>query len=33
MALDCYTDPDYTEAAYHALKAYDRELVIIEGNL
>ena len=32
MALDCYNDPEYTDAAYHALKAYDRELVIIEGN-
>ena len=31
-ALDCYNDPDYTEAAQYALKAYDRELVILEGN-
>ena len=31
-ALACYNDPEYTEAAKYALRAYDRELVIIEGN-
>ncbi len=30
-ALDCYYDPDYTIAAEFALKAYDRDLVIVEG--
>lgn len=30
-ALDCYNDPDYAVAMEYALKAYDRELVIVEG--
>ncbi|NKB75574.1 MAG: DUF1330 domain-containing protein [Gammaproteobacteria bacterium] len=32
QALACYNDPDYGEAAELALRAYDRELVILEGN-
>ena len=32
QALACYNDPDYSEAAEFALQAYDRELVIIQGN-
>lgn len=32
VAWDCYHDPEYTEAASYALKAFNRELVIIEGN-
>ncbi len=32
QALACYNDPDYSEAAEYALRAYDRELTIIEGN-
>ena len=31
-ALDCYNDPDYTEAVEFVKKAFDRELVIIDGN-
>ena len=31
-ALDCYNDPDYAVAMEFALKAYQRELVIIDGN-
>lgn len=31
-ALDCYHDPDYTAAMEFALKAYQRELVIIDGS-
>jgi uncharacterized protein (DUF1330 family) len=31
-ALDCYKDPDYTAAIEFVKKAFDRELVIIDGN-
>ena len=32
MALDCYNDPDYQAALEYVNKAYDRELLIVEGN-
>ena len=30
-AKACYDDPEYRESLPHAFKAYDRELVIVEG--
>ena len=30
-AVDCYNDPNYQAALEYALKAYDRELTIVEG--
>ena len=32
QALACYDDPEYRESLPIALKAYDRELVIVEGS-
>ena len=32
QALACYEDPDYQAAMEFALKAYDRELVILDGD-
>lgn len=32
QAIACYEDPDYQTAMEYALKAYDRELIIIEGS-
>jgi uncharacterized protein (DUF1330 family) len=31
QAVACYYDPDYTAAMEHASKAFDRELIIIDG--
>jgi len=31
-ALACYNDPDYAAAIEFVKKAYDRELVIVDGN-
>lgn len=31
QAVDCYDDPEYRAAMEYALKAYDRELSILEG--
>lgn len=31
QAVDCYDDPEYRAAMEFALKAYDRELSILEG--
>ncbi|GAB7528242.1 DUF1330 domain-containing protein [Pseudomonas sp. 3A(2025)] len=33
QARACYADPAYTEAKAHALRAADRQLIIIEGDL
>jgi uncharacterized protein (DUF1330 family) len=33
QAKNCYSDPDYTAAKQFALRAYCRELIIIEGDL
>lgn len=31
QAVACYHDPEYRESLPYALKAFDRELVIVEG--
>jgi uncharacterized protein (DUF1330 family) len=31
-AVECYNDPDYTDAMVFLKKAFDRELVIVGGN-
>ncbi len=31
QAVACYDDPEYRESLPYAFKAYDRELVIVEG--
>ena len=31
LAIQCYEDPDYQDALTYAHRAYDRELVIVEG--
>lgn len=33
QARACYADPAYAEAKAHALRAADRQLIIIEGEL